>query len=244
MKKEWQDYALILKEVLNLEFSPVAVACLKEPLLENFTKKVRICKAILNAANGEVLQVGKANNACFGASFHLGFQHINDKEVADKIKRFVVEGEKLFSSYQALEALNAQLEEPPDNSRNYFLFSPLEKAEFLPQLVIFLVNAEASCRLLTLAIFLDGVMPKIKIGGSTCRMSIVYPLLTQELNISFYDYTARKICGLQKDKLIVTIPYSKIPGIMDALEKCSAGSAKAEFLPEFREFLQKKLNKK
>ncbi|MDD2689527.1 MAG: DUF169 domain-containing protein [Candidatus Omnitrophica bacterium] len=244
MKKEWQDYALILKEVLNLEFSPVAVACLKEPLLENFTKKVRICKAILGAANGEVSQVGKANNACFGASLHLGFQNIKDAGSTEMVKKFVVEGEKLFSSYQALEALNAQLEDPPDNSHNYFLFSPLETAQFCPQLVVFVVNAEASCRLLTLAIFLDGVMPKIKIGGSTCRMSITYPLLTQELNISFYDYTARKICSLQKDKLIITIPYSKIPKIVDALEKCSAGSAKAEFLPEFKEFLQKKLNKK
>lgn len=244
MKKEWQDYALIFKEVLNLELSPIAVSCLKEPLLENFTKKVRICKAILDAANGEVLQVGKTNNACFGASLQLGFQRIKDTKVTGMVKKFVVEGEKLFSSYQAMDNLIAQMEEPPDNSLNYFLFSPLENAQFLPQLVIFVVNAEAACRLLTLAVFLEGVMPKIKIGGATCRMSIIYPLLTQEINLSFYDYTARKVCNLKKDKLIVTIPYPKIPQIVQAIEKCSAGRAKTEFPPEFREFLQKRLNGK
>jgi uncharacterized protein (DUF169 family) len=160
------------------------------------------------------------------------------------VKKFVVEGEKLFSSYQALDNLLSQMEMPPDNSSSSFLLSPLENAESEPQLVIFVVNAEQACRLLTLVTFIDGIMPKIKIGGPTCRMSIIYPLVSQEVNLSFYDYTARKICGVEKDKLLLSLPYSRLPKIIEAIEKCSAGKAKIEFPQEFREFLQKRLGNK
>jgi uncharacterized protein (DUF169 family) len=240
-KKEWQGYSAVLKELLNLDYSPVALSCLKQPMLKDEAKKVRICRAILDAGKGAVLQVDKTSNACFGASWHLGFHQIKDPKVVSMIKKFVVEGEKLFCSYQALDNLISQMEEIPDNSNSYFVLAPLEKAQILPQLVIFIVNAEACCRLLTFVTFLDGIMPKIKIGGPTCRMSIIYPLLTHEVNISFYDYTARKMCNVDKDKLLVSIPYAKLPAIIESIEKCSAGRAKIEYPLEFREFLQKRL---
>ncbi|MFC1804850.1 DUF169 domain-containing protein [Candidatus Omnitrophota bacterium] len=241
MAGEWQVYSKELKELLGLEFSPVAVSCLKEPVVKDAAKKVRICRAILDAGRGQILQVDKKNNACFGAGWHLGLHRLKDPLIAKMVKKFVVEGEKLFSSYDALDKLILQMGEVPDNSASYFVLAPLEKCGFDPQLVIFICNAEAACRLLTLATFIDGMMPKIKIGGPTCRMSIIYPLLTGEINLSFYDYTARKICGVKKDQLLITIPYKKIPGIVDSIDKCSAGTAKIEFPPEFRSFLQQGL---
>lgn len=242
-KKEWQDYSLVFRELLNLEYSPVALSCLKDALLEKQDKKLRICRAIMDAGKGAILQIDKLSNACFGAAWHMGFQRINDPRTAEMIKKFVVEGEKLFSSYSALDKLISQMEDPPDNANSFFVLAPLEKAGFMPQLVIFIVNAEAACRLLTLVTFIDGIMPKIKIGGPTCRMSIIYPLVSQEINLSFYDYTARKMCSLEKDKLLISVPYKKIPPIMESIDKCSAGRAKIEFPQEFREFLQKGLNK-
>lgn len=239
--KEWQEYSRILRELLNLEYSPVALSCVKGSVLKDADKKVRICRAILEAGKGEEMQVGKVNNACFGAAWHMGFQAISDPKIVNMIKKFVVEGEKLFCSYEALDKLISQMEPPPDNSDSYFLLTAMEKAEIKPQLVIFIVNAESACRLLTLVTFLDGNMPKIKIGGPTCRMSIIYPLTTGEVNLSFYDYTARKMCNVEKDKLLITIPYEKIPKIVESIEKCSAGKARIEFPPEFREFLQQRL---
>ena len=240
-EKPWQQFSITLKELLNLEYSPVAINCLKEPVSPAGAKKLRICRAILDAGKGQTLQIDKQSNACFGAAWHLGFHKITDKKVLAMVKKFVVEGEKLFCSYAALDKLVSQMEEVPDNSGSYFLLVPLESAQVEPELVIFICNAEAACRLLTLATFIDGIMPKIKIGGPTCRMSIIYPLLTQELNLSFYDYTARKICNVEKDKLLVSIPYKKIPLIIDSIDRCTAGRAKIEYPQEFREFLQKRL---
>lgn len=243
-ERDWQNQALILKELLELDYSPVAVSCAKGPLLPTPEKRLRICRMILDAGKGQALQIDKANNACFGASWHMGFHKMKDPKITEMVKKFVVEGEKLFCSYAALDNLIAQMEEPPDNSESHFILSPMEKAELRPELSVFIVDAGAACRLLTLVTFIDGAMPKIKIGGPTCRMSIIYSLVTGEVNISFYDYTARKLCNVEKDKLLVTIPYAKIPQIVASIDTCSGGRAKIEFPAEFRQFLQQRLSAK
>jgi len=242
-KKEWHNFSDILKSVLGLELDPVAINCFKGKVLNSDKGKLRICRAILEAAEGACFKICKDNNACFGAGWHLGFHKIKDPKVLGMVKKFVVEGEKLFSSYQALDNLIAQMPEVPDNSECYFELSPLKISENEPELVVFVCTPETACRLLTLVTFDDGAMPKIKIGGPTCRMAIMYPLLTGEVNISFYDYTARKMCGVGKDKLLISIPYKRIAGIVNSLDKCTAGSAKIEYPQEFREFLKKRLTK-
>jgi len=242
-EKTQQAYARTFRELFGLEYSPVALACQSATTHQEKNQKLRICRAILEAGRGKTLTVNKENNACFGAAWHLGFRQMQDPKILGLIKKFVVEGEKLFCSYQALDKLISQMEQAPDNSKNEFILAPLEKAEFLPQLVIFIVHPEAACRILTLVTFLDGIMPKIKVGGPTCRLSIIYPLVTQEVNLSFYDYTARKMCNVDKDKLLISVPYARIPKMVEAIDKCSAGTAKIEFPEEFKNFLQKSLNK-
>lgn len=241
--KKWQDYANTLKNVFGLEQEPVAVNCLKDKNIDPGQGKVRICRAILDAGTGKSLKVNKQNNACFGASWHLGFNQIKDPQVIKMIKKFVVEGEKLFCSYEALDKLIFQMEENPDNSNSCFTLSALSNIEYEPELVIFICNPEQACRLLTFVTFFDGVMPKIKIGGPTCRMAIMYPLLTGEVNISFQDSTARKMCRMDKNLLFVSMPTKWIPKIVENIDKCSAGTAKIEFPPEFRQFLQQRLAK-
>ena len=114
--KEWQEYSKVLKELFGLEYSPVAVSCLSEPLIPAAEKRLRICRAILDAGRGETMQINKDNNACFGAAWHLGFHKIKDKKIEEMVRKFVVEGEKLFCSYDALDNLMKQIDEVPDNS--------------------------------------------------------------------------------------------------------------------------------
>lgn len=126
-RKEWQDYSLILKELLSLEYSPVGITCIKGSVPELPDKKLRICRAILDVATGQTLQITKENNACFGAGWHLGFHQIKDQKITDMIRKFVVEGEKLFCSYEALDNLISQMGEVPDNSDSYFFIVPIGK---------------------------------------------------------------------------------------------------------------------
>ena len=236
-----KEKAYLFKEVLGLENSPVGIKVVEKA--DFLQEKVRICKAIKDVAKEKKkIILAKENNACFGASWHLGFQKIDNPKTIEMIKKFVVEGEKLFSSYSALDNLLSQMGDIPDNSNKNFILQAWEDMDIQPELVIFLCNPEQACRILTLLTFIDGNMPKIKIGGPTCRMAVIYPLISGEANISFYDYTARKLCNLDKDKLLVSIPYKKIPLILESIDRCSAGKAKIEYPQEFRKFLQKRFN--
>lgn len=240
-KKEWQEFSHIIKDVLKLELLPVAVTRTETPVVSGEQKKIRICKAILDAAQGNVLQVSKANNVCFGAAWHLGFHKLDDPKVKDMVRKFVVEGEKLFTDYQALDTLMSQMNPPGDNSKSYFVLSSMDKAVLQPEVVIFVCNPAEACNILTLVTFPDGKMPQIKIGGPTCRMAVMYPMTEGEVNLSFYDSTARRMCNTPKDKLLITLPYQKIAPLVHSLDRCSAGTAKIEYPQEFREFLQKRL---
>ena len=233
-----KEKVYLFKEVLGLEDSPVGIKVTEK--LDFPKEKVRICKAIIDVAKEKKkIVLAKENNACFGASWHLGFQKIDNPKAIEMIKKFVVEGEKLFSDYSALDNLLSQMEDVPDNSDKNFILQAWEDMDIQPELVIFLCNPEQACRILTLLTFIDGNMPKIKIGGPTCRMAITYPLTSQEANISFYDYTARRLCNLEKDKLLVSIPYKRLPPIIESIDKCSAGRARIEYPQEFKEFLKK-----
>lgn len=86
----------------------------------------------MDVARGETLQISGKNNACFGAAWHMGFRRLNDPEAERAIKKFVVEGEKLFSSYEALDNLIGRMGDVPDNSGSFFAagsgtpFTPIE----------------------------------------------------------------------------------------------------------------------
>ncbi|MFA5115510.1 MAG: DUF169 domain-containing protein [Candidatus Omnitrophota bacterium] len=242
---EWKVQAKRIKEVLGLELSPVAIACLKEPVVGGDIPagRIRMCRAILDAAAGNTLRLRKDNNACFGADHNLGFGGFGGVKAAEQARQFVVEGEKLFCSYDALDKLASQMSPVPDNSGSCFILSPVENADFQAQLIVFICNAEEASRILSLAVFMDGIMPKLKIGGPTCRMAILEPLLTGELNISFYDYTSRRLCKVDKNKLLVSVPVNRMSALAASLEKCSAGTAKVEYPRQLRGLLRRNKEK-
>ncbi len=244
MSDKFKSISHTLKKLLGLKYSPVAVSCL-ESAPESITKdRLRICSAILEAARGRTLELSKANNLCLGANIHLGFHKVRSDKIRAALNKFVVEGEKLFCSQQALENLELQLPVPPDNSKKHFVLSPLEKVPNDPQLVIFVVDPEAACRLLTLLTFTNGDMPEIKIGGPTCRLAVIYPLVSAKANISFYDYTSRCLSKIDKDKLLVSIPFVELARMMENIDKCCAGKARMELPVEFRSLSKKKLGTK
>ena len=68
-------------------------------------------------------------------------------------------------------------------------------------------------------------------------MAITYPLVSGEINVSFMDYTARKMKGYNADELFVSVPYHRMAGIIESIPLCTAGTAKTEYPPEFRQLV-------
>ena len=65
-------------------------------------------------------------------------------------------------------------------------------------------------------------------------MVIAYPLVSGELNVSLLDYSSRRMKKFSADQLCVTIPYHKMPAVMESMDSCTAGTAHLEIPPEFR----------
>ena len=226
-KTPWQEYAKILQGLLGLKYSPVAVSCLKGPMpAGQGAGRVRACRAILEAGKGKTVMIDRRHNLCFGAGWHLGFYRPANARAEQAAKKFVVEGEKLFCSYEALDRLVKALGPVPDHRDSYFVLAPMGEADHVPAVVIFIVDPEAASRLLALAMFKDGRMPQLKIGGPTCRLSISYPLASGEINLSLFDHTSRRLARAPRDTLLVSFPYAYLPSVIAAIDGCSAGKAK------------------
>lgn len=236
----WQEYSERLKEVLGLEGSPIAVTYSMEPAAGAKQGSYMVCQALPEARGGAIINLNRESCACPGGVWHLGLGPRPSGEGDRLLKKFLVEGEKLFCSIATFHRAIALTTPPPLGLAEYVILSPLEKAEIEPDLVVFLCNAEQACRLITLATYPDGIPPKTEIAGAACHMAIAYPIVSGELNVSFLDYTARRYQNYKPDELFVSIPYHKMPGLMDSIDRCSAGTAKVDMPPGFEELMSQR----
>jgi len=225
----WREYSSTLKELLGLETGPVAVTYSMTPVMEAEDGRYAVCQAIRMAASGSVINLTRDSSACPGGTWHLGLGPRPSGEAAEGLKKFLVEGEKLFCSIATMNRTMTLTSAPPEGLAENVVLSPLEKAELMPDLVVFPCNPEQACRLVTLATYPDGKPPKAELAGSTCHMVIAYPLVSGEINVSLMDYTERRTQEHRPDEMYVTIPYHLMPGLIWSIDRCSAGTASLEF---------------
>jgi uncharacterized protein (DUF169 family) len=109
----------------------------------------------------------------------------------------------------------------------------MDKAEFRPDFILFICNAEQACRLVTLDSYDTGIPPRIEMAGATCHQVEAYPVATGELNVSLWDYTSRHIRGYKPEELLASIPYHRFLGVIRSIDHCIAGRAKMEIVESF-----------
>ncbi|MDN5362402.1 MAG: hypothetical protein PWP70_1449 [Moorella sp. (in: firmicutes)] len=235
---QWQEYGETLKEVLALEGSPVAITYSDEPVNNGSAKEYAVCGAIAAAKKGEIINLNAANCTCPGGSGHIGLAP-RSPEAFSKLKKFLVEGEKLRGTYAAFwRSGNLSSSHPPLGLGQYVVFSPLEKATLKPDLVLFVVNARTASRLLELANYEPGTPIRVELTGSTCATAITIPLATGKINLSLIDTSSRKLVPEFKDEeLIFSIPYFRLHLLVASIPYCTAGTA--EMGMNFEEVMKK-----
>ena len=220
----WKGYSQRLKDVLGLEGSPVAVTYSNVPAKDASGGRHRACGAILAARNGEAINLTSESCSCKGGIHHLGLG-----PPREGLEAFLVYEEKLWSSLAVARRMRYGINKeapPPLGLAKFVVFSPLERAELKPDLVLFLCDPEQACRLIALASFDEGLLPKANLGGPLCWSAITYPLVTGNLNVSMGDITARRMEGYDPEELIVSIPINKMPQVIGSIDHCIAGVAK------------------
>jgi uncharacterized protein (DUF169 family) len=234
---EWKEYASEITELLGLKGSPIAITYSMEPPSKAVARRCRVCDAFLQARDGKVIDLTAETSACPGGTWHLGLGEHPKGEADRALKEFLVHGEKLFCSIAAMHRSGALSTPPPFGLADHVVLSPLDKAEFRPDIILFICNAEQACRLVTLDIYDTGIPPKLEMIGATCQQAVAYPVVSGELNVSLMDYTSRHIRGYKPEELLVSIPYHRFLGVLRSIDGCTAGRAKMELPKPFRKFL-------
>jgi uncharacterized protein (DUF169 family) len=190
-----------------------------------------VCNGILEAANGKVIMLSTDNCACVGGKSHLGLTETRAAPL-----KMLVEGEKLWCDVKTAtrsRIKSLKIASPPLGIASKVYLFPTSQDIFVPDLVIFLVNAEQVSRLVILAQFWNGKTPSFEMRGSLCWSSITYPMVTGNFNITAGDISARRMAGWDKNIMIASVPAEKMQAIADAIDRSTAGTAESS-----REFMK------
>jgi uncharacterized protein (DUF169 family) len=235
---DWQKESARIVEALGLKGKPAAVRFSFDEPEEPAEGKYFACQALRQAREGARIILSKETSGCPGSLRHLGLAPRHGGEKLPPLVQYLVEGEKVVCSPAVFNRMQA-LDPFPSYIINHYTISPLDSTDDQPDLIVFLCNPEQASRIISLHLYLTGINPKVNLSGPTCYTAIVYPLMSGEINISLMDYVSRGMCKFDPNELFVSVPYHHFLGIVESLEKSSAGTAEIQPPQEFMKKLMK-----
>lgn len=231
---ELDKKAEIFKLTLNLKYEPIAVSFTNDKVSTGKYQKTSICRAIKLASEGECFVIDEEMSTCPGGSMYCGFKDEMSRDKKRRLQKFLTQGEKLTGTLVSFERMQKLNIIRPTGLSDRVVICPLSKAEIRPDIVLFLVNPEQACRLITLDTYWDGISPKQHVIGALCTTSISYSIMSGYTNISMGDWTARHHQDFDSDLVFMSIPYERIHNLIKAIPLCSAGEAASEMYAEFQ----------
>jgi uncharacterized protein (DUF169 family) len=238
MKKIWKSELDELIEVLGIKSKPVAVTFTNDEVKTGKRRRVWMCNSLKQAARGKSYVIDTENSLCPGGSWHCGLTPPPPGPTFRGLQWFLTRGEKLTHSITSFHRMMALASPPPTGMSERILIGPIAEAEVRPDVVIFLVNPEQACRLISLDHYWDGIPLQVEITGSLCSSAIAYPIVTGRTNVTFGDWTARRMQKFASDVVFVSVPYERVHNLAAAVPECSAGSAELEIPEEFRQAME------
>lgn len=111
----------------------------------------------------------------------------------------------------------------------YLAFSPLEKASFAPDIVLFVGIPAQISRIIFLDAFETGEIEAVH-GEPPCSGAIAMPITTGKIGVSFLDVACRLFGRYRPEEMVVGVPYQRLLRIVDNIDLSSAGTARPDFL--------------
>lgn len=224
---DYAEMSKVLVESLGLEHEPVAVTLMKKGIQapQGYVqpeKPIRHCQAIMRARHGEMLLVPPDKQACPVGGSALGLVPLPEK---------VECGEFHYNMgmYASEEAAKNTIKIRPaleTGSVEAVAVSPLSKAKIEPDVVVVTGTPEQVFWLIPAATtFSIGGRVTIEMAAiqASCVDSTLLPYMTGNVNISLGCFGCRKTTDIAPEHMLVGIPMSRMPDIVSAVAKMSAG---------------------
>lgn len=224
--QEKGSYSARLQQTLALEGSPVAVAILSQPPdgLRQWRRKATPCVMLQSARRGSAFYCSGDSIFCSGRA-HLG---MGEPPVPD-LERFLVQTEKLAASRAAAHRILDAVKKRTPKRGQYLAFSPLEKAGFTADVILFVGTPLQVSRIIFLDAFETGVIDTVH-GEPFCSGAIATPITTGKIGVSFLDMTCRLFGKYKPEEMVVGVPAERLSRIVDSIDRSIAGTAKSDII--------------
>lgn len=215
----YEELTKKIKELLSFRGSLVAIALRNEkPDLEELDDKKRFCGMLKDPwLDGKSLYTTADQHACDGGAYHLGL-----KEMPEEMKsgEFLYKKIGLFGSARSARRFFSSNIGVEAGTVKYACFSPLEKANFEPDVVVIICNAKDGMRITEAAVYETGIGVE-GLMGPICSTIVAAPFLTGKVVFCLADAGSRQWLKINDDEMIVGIPFERLEGVIRGLEEIS-----------------------
>ena len=218
------DYAKIsatLKEALHLTGSPVAVKLASSPEqipagIPEIEETVRHCRMVSLAREGKIFFAPDAKHQCGGGAWVLGLREIGPS--MDSGEHYLKLGK-----YSSLGASKRTVYNVPALPLSTYatVYAPLEKATFIPDVVIIFANPFSMLKLAQSALFRLGgrLYPEFAGIQSICSDATAYVYQNGEPNFSLGCDGSRKFSGIADEEMVAGLPAERLEELAEAVLK-------------------------
>ena len=218
---DYSGASAALKRSLALESSPVAIRLAHSreeipPGLEKLDKTVRHCQMVSMARKEERSFYSTAeNHECVGGSWALGL-----RELSESLKT----GDFYFrlGKFESAAACKRTIDQIPHLESGYTyatLYAPLEKATFVPHVVLIVAPPRVMLKLAQATLYQLGGRVHSQFSGiqSVCADATAQTYLTGTANYSLGCDGSRKFSGIEDAEMVMGFPAELLPGLVHAV---------------------------
>jgi uncharacterized protein (DUF169 family) len=220
-KIDYQEISRIMKELLHLEGSPVAIKFItsKEHLpegVESIGETITHCQMVSKARkDGKIFYATNDNHACMGGSWALGL-----REMTQTLKsgEFYYKLGK-YDSWAACKRTIGKIPHVESGATYATAYAPLEKTPFDPTVVLIVTTPKAMLKLAQSNLYRLGGRITCNFSGiqSVCSDASAQVYLTGQMNYSLGCDGSRKFSGIEEGEMVMGLPAEILPEIAEAL---------------------------
>lgn len=209
-----------LKEILDLDTSPVAIGLFDDVKdIPKDIKKIEIvtrhCQMVDTVRRtGTAFYTTLENHQCKGGAAVMGMS-----EMGEKLKS----GEVYFNlkHFDNMDAARNTMSNVPyiaPNTVRSIVYAPLEKANFVPDIIMIITNPRHVMELSQALLHTHGGRINSSFAGkqSVCGDGVALPYTTGEIGITVGCSGSRKYTKIVDEEMIVGIPVDKLPELVHA----------------------------
>ena len=210
-----------LIELLGLKGSPVAVKLVSTPSdvpagYEKMTKKERHCQFVQDTRlKGVTGYATRGEHLCKGGAAVMGIEPSPDL-VADGTTY------QKLGNFKTIEGAVETVHAIPKVDKPYYasVYAPLEKAEFEPDVVVFIVTPRQALRLSQAYLHTSGGRISSDYSGiqSLCADAVVAVRERGVPNMTLGCNGSRKYSGIAEDEVILGFPPKELGAMVEALK--------------------------